>query len=176
MKNHDFNNLEFKKISLQYEVENKTELKNILKTIKLSQIKKETQKNLNYKIFQNCNKIYSDIEHFSEKASIKESFDIIAHPRSGNEKKVENLINSWKKCTRNLKDLKNNKEEIIKYTQFLNNSYFLECKDQCINKISANEIKDCLNDCYRYHKINTIVAADLIFDQYLKFLNDLKLF
>ena len=53
----------------------------------------------------------------------------------------------------------------------INQTYFVVCIENC--KLNKNQ-KNCIDNCWEFNKYNSIVSANLINDDFLKYLDKIK--
>lgn len=173
MNKSSMNDLNFRRIYLEYEVENKNIIKNILEDDNIKKLNEESNKEFKLKVLQNCNKLLADISYFSQQSRVSADFQISAIPIKGKEKELLVVTTAFEKCIKKFKDLETEKNNSIKNIHSTNNSYLVDCSQECKIK-NFSEQRNCVKDCFEYYKLNSHISARLIRDQYLKYLSDLK--
>jgi len=174
MNKEDLKDFNFKRILLECEIENKSFYKETFDNEKMMKLNTKTIDAFKIKVNENCNKYYSDIHFFSKYAQITEDFKIknVAFP--GKEKEVDLLKKKWYSCFQKFKDRENSKNNSIKNILYINESFLLDCFDDCRQKNTATEQKNCVRECYRFHKINSSYSAIMLRKTLMNYINDMK--
>jgi len=170
-----FHELNFQKNISQIEAENQKEFQAILQNENLQNLETSSSNFYKETIKENCKKILPDIQNNSSDSVVSNDFVLNLGTVKGKEKEIEAFKNKWNSCVQKYKEIDIDKNNSMSNLEFINDTFFGFCIDDCKVIRSAKGQKNCLSECFSYHKLNSSVNIKLKQDIILKYLNNLKI-